>query len=61
MGGGIAVTRVKDLQPLMKYIVKNGFEHHVAMVRGSVSSDLAEACGTYLGWEVYHHGKAARR
>ncbi len=60
MDGGIAVTRVKDLQALMKYIVKNGFEHHVAMVRGSVAADLAEACGTYLGWEVYHHGKAAQ-
>jgi L-fucose isomerase-like protein len=55
MDGGIAVTRVKDLQALMKYIVKNGFEHHVAMVRGSVAADLTEACGTYLGWEVHHH------
>ncbi len=55
-----AVTYVKELQALMKYIVKNGFEHHVAMVRGSVAAVLAEACGNYLDWEVYHHGKATQ-
>ena len=29
MDGCIAVTKVDNLQPLMKYICKNGFEHHV--------------------------------
>ena len=33
MDGCIAVTKVNNLQTLMKYICKNGFEHHVAMVR----------------------------
>ena len=56
MDGGIAVTRVDGLQKLMKYIVKNGFEHHVAMVRGNVAGIVAEACENYLGWGVYHHG-----
>jgi L-fucose isomerase-like protein len=56
MDGGIAVTKVDRLQKLMKYVVKNGFEHHVGMVRGSVAPIVAEACGNYLGWDVYHHG-----
>jgi L-fucose isomerase-like protein len=56
MDGGIAVTQVDHLQKLMKYVVRNGFEHHVAMVRGNVAPILAEACGNYLGWDVYHHG-----
>lgn len=55
MDGGIAVTKVNKLQKLMKYVVKNGFEHHVAMVRGDVAAIVAEACENYLGWSVYHH------
>lgn len=56
MDGGIAVTRVHDLQKLLKYLTKSGFEHHVAMVRGTVSNVLEEAVGTYLGWDLYSHG-----
>ncbi|MDD2642950.1 MAG: fucose isomerase, partial [Bacteroidales bacterium] len=37
MDGCIAVTKVDNLQKLMKYICKNGFEHHVAMCRGNVT------------------------
>jgi L-fucose isomerase-like protein len=55
MDGGIAVTKVEGLQKLMKYVVKNGFEHHVAMVRGNVAGIVAEACENYLGWGTYHH------
>ena len=54
--GGIAVTRVDNLQKLMKYIGKNGFEHHVSMVRGKAAAILEEACGNYLEWDVYRHG-----
>jgi L-fucose isomerase-like protein len=39
----------------MNYMCKNGFEHHVAMVRGNVSGILEEAIGNYLGWELYKH------
>jgi L-fucose isomerase-like protein len=53
--GGSAVCRIENLQPLMKYICKNGFEHHVAMVRGHYANVLDEAITTYLGWDVYHH------
>lgn len=55
MDGCIAVTRVNNLQGLMKFICKNGFEHHVAMVRTNVVPILQEAIETYLGWELYVH------
>ena len=55
MDGCIAVTQVPNLQKLMKYICKNGFEHHVAMVRTNVKDILEEAIGNYLGWELYSH------
>ncbi len=55
MDGGIAVTKVNNLQQLMKFVCKNGFEHHVAMTRGTVSSVIEEALETYLGWDIYRH------
>lgn len=55
MDGGIAVCEIPNLQKLMKYMCKNGYEHHVAMVRSHVSEILEEAIGNYLGWEVYKH------
>ncbi|WP_346857822.1 fucose isomerase [uncultured Draconibacterium sp.] len=55
MDGGIAVCEIPNLQNLMKYMCKNGFEHHVAMVRGNVSEILEEAIGNYLGWDLYKH------
>ena len=55
MDGGIAVTRIANLQNLMKYLCKNGFEHHVAMGRGHVADIIEEAVDTYLGWELYRH------
>lgn len=55
MDGCIAVTKVDNLQGLMKYICKNGFEHHVALVRTNVVAILEEAIETYLGWDLYVH------
>lgn len=55
MDGCIAVTAVNNLQKLMKHICKNGFEHHVALVRGHVADIVSEAVETYLGWELYNH------
>ena len=55
MDGGIAVTKVQNLQTLLKYMCKNGFEHHVAMVRGNVSNILFNAIEDYLGWDLYLH------
>lgn len=55
MDGGIAVCEIPNLQGLMKFMCKNGFEHHVAMVRGHVAGILEEAVDNYLGWELYKH------
>jgi L-fucose isomerase-like protein len=55
MDGGIAVCEIPNLQNLMKFMCKNGFEHHVGMVRGHVADILEEAIGNYLGWEIYKH------
>jgi len=55
MDGGIAVCEIPNLQGLMKYMCKNGFEHHVGMVRSHVAEILEEAIGNYMGWEVYKH------
>ena len=53
--GGVAVCQVADLRGLLKFIIKNGFEHHIAMVRGRWGEVLAEAVDTYLGWDLYAH------
>ena len=55
MDGCIAVTKVDNLQQLMKFICKNGFEHHVAMCRTDVVDILSEAIITYLHWDCYVH------
>ncbi len=56
--GTRAVVQVGGLQPLMKYICKNGFEHHVAMNASLTSAVLAEAFTTYFNWDVYAHSAA---
>ncbi len=56
--GSRAVVEVPELQKLMRYICKNGFEHHAAMNGSACAGVLAEAFETYLGWPVYHHGAA---
>jgi len=55
MDGGIAVSKVNNLQKLLKFICKNGFEHHVAMTRGHVAAVIQEAVDSYLGWDLYRH------
>jgi len=53
--GGSAVCHVPDLQALLDYLCKNGFEHHVAVARGHCADVLDEAVTTYLGWDLYYH------
>ena len=55
--GGWGVVKIKNLQELMKYICKNGFEHHVAIIQSKVAKILYEALHNYLGWDVYYHNK----
>lgn len=53
--GGVAVCKVENLNGLMHYLTRNGYEHHVALVQASCADILEEALGNYLGWEVYRH------
>ena len=53
--GTRAVVEVPKLQSLMKYICKNGFEHHVSMNGSHTAAVIEEAFTTYFGWEVYNH------
>jgi L-fucose isomerase-like protein len=55
--GSRAVVEIPGLQKLLRYICKNGFEHHAAMNASQSAAILAEAFETYLDWEVYEHGK----
>jgi len=53
--GSRAVVDIPDLQVLMQYICRNGFEHHVAINTGHTAGVLAEAFETYFGFDVYYH------
>ena len=53
--GNRAVAKIPDLQGLMQYVCKNGFEHHVVMNASKTAAALKEALENYMGWEVYHH------
>ena len=53
--GGVANCYVDNLQDLMHYICKNGYEHHVCFVRGHVADILEEALTNYMGVQVYRH------
>jgi L-fucose isomerase-like protein len=55
--GGPAVCKVDNLQGMLDYICKNGFEHHVAMVREHSANVMNEAISTYLGWDLYYHNQ----
>lgn len=53
--GNRAVAAIPNLQHLMQYVCRNGFEHHVVMNASKTVSILKEALGNYMGWEVYEH------
>ena len=53
--GNRAVAKIDDLQGLMQYVCRNGFEHHVVMNASKTAGVLKEAMGNYLGWDVYQH------
>jgi len=55
--GGVGVAKIDRLQDLLRFMCKNGFEHHVAISLSQVSDILYEAMETYLGWNVYYHSK----
>ena len=53
--GGAGVAEIPQLQKLLKYICREGFEHHVAANFSDVSKSIHEAAVRYLGWESHHH------
>ncbi|MDH4460882.1 MAG: L-fucose/L-arabinose isomerase family protein [Flectobacillus sp.] len=53
--GNRAVAKIPDLQKLMNYVCRNGFEHHVVMNASKTADILEEALQNYMGWEVYKH------
>jgi L-fucose isomerase-like protein len=53
--GNKAVAQIDNLQGLMQYVCKNGFEHHVVMNASNTGGILKEAFENYLGWETYQH------
>ena len=59
MDGGIAVTKIARLRQLLGFVARNGFEHHVAMVRGSHAGAVQEAMTRYLNWPIHRHEAAA--
>ena len=54
--GSRGVAQIVALQDLMRYICRNGFEHHVAINLSQTAKVLEEAFGNYMGWDVYAHG-----
>ncbi len=53
--GALSLWKIPGLQKLLKFICRNGFEHHVATVRGNCADILEEAFVNYLGWDTYFH------
>jgi L-fucose isomerase-like protein len=53
--GGYGVAEIPHLQDLLQFILRNGFEHHVAMTQARVGAAIREALGNYLGWSLYYH------
>jgi len=53
--GGYGVMKIPDLQLLMQYICRMGFEHHVAVNISQKADAITEALDNYMGWEVYRH------
>jgi L-fucose isomerase-like protein len=53
--GGAGVAEIPQLQKLLRYICREGFEHHVAANFSDVSKAVHEAAVRYLGWESHYH------
>lgn len=57
--GTVGVMEVQGLQRLLRFLCREGFEHHVALNEGRSAEVLHEAFTNYLGWQVHHHGGEA--
>ncbi len=50
------MVKIDKLPSLLRFIVDNGFEHHVAIVNGHVAHILEESTKKYLKWDIFRHG-----
>jgi L-fucose isomerase-like protein len=53
--GGAGVVQIANLQPLLRHICRQGFEHHVAGTFTHVADAVHEATTRYLGWDILRH------
>ena len=53
--GGAGVVEIPQMQKLLRFICRQGFEHHVAANFSTVAPAIHEAAVRYLGWESYLH------
>jgi len=53
--GGYGIVQIPNMQELLKYICKNGFEHHVVMNLSKIAPAMNEAMNNYFGWDVHYH------
>ncbi len=53
--GGYGVMKIENMQTLMQYICRAGFEHHVAVNICQKADAVAEALDNYMGWDIYRH------
>lgn len=56
--GSAGVLEVPRLHSLLRYICREGFEHHAAMNQAAVQDIVSEALGDYLGWDIHLHDGA---
>lgn len=54
--GVYAVARISNLQDVLKYLVENGYRHHVCIAKGSYSDAVLEAATKYLGFDIVKVG-----
>ncbi len=53
--GGVGVVQIDRLQPLLRFLCRSGFEHHMALSQTFCADALFEAFTNYLGWDIYYH------
>ncbi len=53
--GGYGVFEIPELQDLLRFICKKGYEHHVAINLAEVSAIVDEALNKYMDWDIYCH------
>ena len=56
--GGAGVVEIPQMQKLLHYICREGFEHHVAANFSESAAAIHEAATQYLGWESHFHPEA---